>query len=70
MINGIFRWKNCQPGTLPYTLLRLLSLRKQMVKEIVDAGFEVRTIVTEKLDKNEVMKYFDYTVYDELKNSN
>jgi CDP-6-deoxy-D-xylo-4-hexulose-3-dehydrase len=43
--------------------------RQQLVKELVDAGFEVRPIVTGNFAKNEVMKYFDYTVHDELKNS-
>jgi len=43
--------------------------RQQLVKELVDAGFEVRPIVTGNFAKNEVMKYFDYTVHAELKNS-
>jgi CDP-4-dehydro-6-deoxyglucose reductase, E1 len=43
--------------------------RLQLVKELVNAGFEVRPIVTGNFAKNEVMKYFDYTVHDELKNS-
>ena len=43
--------------------------RQQLVKELLDAGFEVRPIVTGNFAKNEVMKYFDYTVHAELKNS-
>ena len=43
--------------------------RQQLVKELVDAGFEVRPIVTGNFAKNEVMKYFDYTVHAELKNA-
>jgi CDP-6-deoxy-D-xylo-4-hexulose-3-dehydrase len=43
--------------------------RQQLVKELVEAGFEVRPIVTGNFAKNEVMKYFDYTVHGELKNS-
>ena len=43
--------------------------RQQLVKELVEAGFEVRPIVTGNFAKNEVMKYFDYTVHAELKNS-
>jgi CDP-6-deoxy-D-xylo-4-hexulose-3-dehydrase len=43
--------------------------RQQLVKELTDAGFEVRPIVTGNFAKNEVMKYFNYTVYDELRNA-
>ena len=43
--------------------------RQQLVKELVDAGFEVRPIVTGNFAKNEVMKYFNYTVHAELRNS-
>ena len=43
--------------------------RGQLVKELVEAGFEVRPIVTGNFAKNEVMKYFDYTVHEELKNA-
>ena len=41
----------------------------QVVKELVEIGFEVRPIVTGNFSKNEVMKYFDYTIHDQLKNS-
>ena len=43
--------------------------RSKLVKELVHAGFEVRPIVTGNFAKNEVMKYFDYTVHGELKNA-
>ena len=43
--------------------------RQQLVKELVKEGFEVRPIVTGNFAKNEVMKYFDYTIHDRLKNS-
>ena len=43
--------------------------RQQLVKELVENGFEVRPIVTGNFAKNKVMKYFDYTVHNELKNS-
>ena len=43
--------------------------RQQLVKELVEEGFEVRPIVTGNFAKNEVMKYFDYTIHDQLKNS-
>ena len=43
--------------------------RQQLVKELLDAGFEVRPIVTGNFAKNEVMKYFNYTVHSELRNS-
>ena len=43
--------------------------RQQLVKELVKEGFEVRPIVTGNFAKNEVMKYFDYTIHDCLKNS-
>ena len=44
--------------------------RQQLVKELVEKGFEVRPIVTGNFAKNEVMKYFNYTIHDQLKNSN
>ena len=43
--------------------------RQRFVKELVEEGFEVRPIVTGNFAKNEVMKYFDYTIHDQLKNS-
>jgi CDP-4-dehydro-6-deoxyglucose reductase, E1 len=43
--------------------------RQKLVKELVEAGFEVRPIVTGNFAKNEVMKYFDYTIHNELKNA-
>lgn len=46
-----------------------IGSRQQLVKELVEAGFEVRPIVTGNFAKNEVMKYFNYTVHAELKNS-
>ena len=46
-----------------------MGSRQQLVKELVEVGFEVRPIVTGNFAKNEVMKYFNYTVHAELKNS-
>ena len=43
--------------------------RQQLVKELVEKGFEVRPIVTGNFAKNEVMKYFDYTIHDRLINA-
>ena len=43
--------------------------RQQLVKELVEKGFEVRPIVTGNFAKNEVMKYFNYTIHGQLKNS-
>jgi CDP-6-deoxy-D-xylo-4-hexulose-3-dehydrase len=43
--------------------------RQQLVRELVDTGFEVRPIVTGNFAKNEVMKYFNYTVHAELRNA-
>ena len=43
--------------------------RQQLVKELVEEGFEVRPIVTGNFAKNEVMKYFDYTIHDRLTNA-
>ena len=43
--------------------------RQQLVKELVEKGFEVRPIVTGNFAKNEVMKYFDYTIHDRLTNA-
>lgn len=44
--------------------------RQQFVKELVESGFEVRPIVTGNFAKNEVMKYFKYTIHDKLENAN
>jgi CDP-4-dehydro-6-deoxyglucose reductase, E1 len=44
--------------------------RSQLIRELIEAGFEVRPIVTGNFAKNEVMKYFDYTIHGELKNAN
>lgn len=44
--------------------------RKKFVKELLELGFEVRPIVTGNFAKNEVMKYFNYTIHRELKNAN
>ena len=43
--------------------------RQELVKDLVEKGFEVRPIVTGNFAKNEVMKYFDYTIHDRLNNS-
>lgn len=43
--------------------------RSQLVRELMEAGFEVRPIVTGNFVKNEVMKYFTYSIHSELKNA-
>lgn len=43
--------------------------RQKLVQELLEAGFEVRPIVTGNFAKNDVMKYFDYTIHKELKNA-
>ena len=43
--------------------------RADLVKELVEAGFECRPIVGGNFAKNEVMKYFDYSIHGELKNA-
>ncbi|MEP0638092.1 MAG: DegT/DnrJ/EryC1/StrS family aminotransferase [Roseobacter sp.] len=43
--------------------------RAQFVRELVAKGFEVRPIVTGNFAKNEVMKYFDYSIHAELTNA-
>ena len=46
-----------------------VSSRHQLAKDLVEAGFEVRPIVTGNFAKNKVMKYFNYTIHNQLKNS-
>ena len=43
--------------------------RSELIRELVEAGFEVRPIVTGNFAKNEVMKYFNYCIHGELKNA-
>lgn len=43
--------------------------RKSLVEKLNILGFECRPIVTGNFAKNEVVNYFDYTVYGELKNA-
>ena len=43
--------------------------RSQLVRELMEAGFEVRPIVTGNFVNNEVMKYFNYSIHSELKNA-
>ena len=43
--------------------------RSTLVKELSGIGFECRPIVTGNFAKNEVMKYFDYSVHQDLKNA-
>lgn len=44
--------------------------RKTLVKRLIDNGFECRPIVAGNFAKNEVMKYFNFDIYGELKNAN
>lgn len=43
--------------------------RNAFVKELEGSGFEVRPIVTGNFAKNEVLKYFDYTIHGRLENA-
>ncbi len=43
--------------------------RSDLVKTLVAAGFECRPIVGGNFAKNEVMKYFDHSIHDTLKNA-
>jgi len=44
--------------------------RDKLVSELSRLGFECRPIVAGNFAKNEVIKYFDYEVHDELANAN
>ena len=43
--------------------------RKELVNKLNHLGFEIRPIVTGNFLKNEVIKFFDYEVYGDLKNA-
>ena len=43
--------------------------RSALVRELSRIGFECRPIVTGNFAKNEVMKYFDYSIHQDLKNA-
>lgn len=43
--------------------------RSMLVKKLVDNGVECRPIVTGNFAKNEVVKYFDYTIHNNLDNA-
>ena len=43
--------------------------RREVVQDLVANGFECRPIVTGNFAKNEVMKYFDYEIHNDLKNA-
>ena len=47
---------------------RILT-RKNLVEKLKNLGFECRPIVAGNFAKNEVVKYFDFEVYGELKNA-
>jgi len=44
-------------------------LRKDVVKQLDELGFECRPIVGGNFAKNEVMRYFDHSIHGELKNA-
>jgi CDP-6-deoxy-D-xylo-4-hexulose-3-dehydrase len=44
-------------------------LRDDLVRDLTDLGFECRPIVGGNFAKNEVMKFFDYSIYGDLKNA-
>ena len=43
--------------------------RVDVVKKLMDAKIDCRPIVTGNFTRNDVMKYFDYTIHGELKNA-
>lgn len=43
--------------------------RKDVIKKLIDSGIECRPIVTGDFTQNEVMKYFDYEIHNELVNA-
>ncbi|AIT10017.1 pyridoxamine 5-phosphate oxidase [Candidatus Francisella endociliophora] len=43
--------------------------RKDIVKKLQEKGIECRPIVTGNFARNEVLKYFDYEIHNELKNA-
>lgn len=43
--------------------------RADVVKKLMDNNIDCRPIVTGNFTRNEVMKYFDYEIHDELKNA-
>jgi len=43
--------------------------RKELVKKLIQLGFECRPIVAGNFAKNEVVKYFDSEIYGDLKNA-
>lgn len=43
--------------------------RKDIIKKLMDANIDCRPIVTGNFVRNDVMKYFDYEIHDELKNA-
>ena len=44
--------------------------RSELIKNLISIGFECRPIVAGNFAKNEVIKYFDYEVFGDLKNAN
>lgn len=44
--------------------------RDVLVKKLIEMGFECRPIVGGNFAKNEVMKYFNYSIHGDLKNAN
>ena len=44
--------------------------RKDVVKKLTENGVDVRPIVTGDFTKNDVLKWFDYEIHDDLKNAN
>lgn len=43
--------------------------RKDIIKKLMDNNIDCRPIVTGNFTRNEVMKYFDYEIHNELKNA-
>ena len=44
--------------------------RKDVVKKLEENGIDCRPIVTGDFTKNEVLKYFDYEIFGQVKNAN
>lgn len=46
-----------------------VGAREVFIRELNQAGFEVRPIVSGNFAKNEVLRYFDYTIHSLLANA-
>ena len=44
-------------------------IRNEVVRKLQESGIECRPIVTGNFTRNDVLKYFDYTIHNKLKNA-